>query len=109
MRPQVDDVAATERNPGIDGGRATFVWHGAAPSLEQAGIPIGGLFSGANELKTAEQASLFGGTADSPADACYHLACDTTANVDPVLLEQLARAAAWVTGALASGEVSLTP
>jgi Zn-dependent M28 family amino/carboxypeptidase len=75
--------------------------------MEQAGIPIGGLFSGAGELKSAEQASLFGGTADIPADACYHLACDTIANVDPILLEQLARAAAWVVGALASGEVTL--
>jgi Zn-dependent M28 family amino/carboxypeptidase len=77
--------------------------------LDQAGVPIGGLYSGANELKTAEQAGTFGGTADKPMDACYHLACDTRANVDPVLLEQLARAAAWVTGALASGDISLTP
>lgn len=75
--------------------------------FEQAGIPIGGLFSGANELKTAEQASRFGGTADAPDDACYHLACDTDANIDPMLLEGLARAAAWVVGRLASGEVAL--
>jgi aminopeptidase Y len=75
--------------------------------LEQVGIPIGGLFSGANELKSADQATRFGGTAGVPMDDCYHLGCDTRANVDPVLLEQLARAAAWVTGALASGEVTL--
>lgn len=74
--------------------------------LEQLGIPVGGLYSGANELKTPDQATTFGGTAGAPMDDCYHLGCDTRANVDPVLLEQLARAAAWVTGALASGDVT---
>jgi Zn-dependent M28 family amino/carboxypeptidase len=75
--------------------------------FDQVGIPIGGLFSGANEIKSAEQAGIFGGTADAPQDSCYHLGCDKPSNVDPVLLEQLARAAAWVTGRLASGEVVL--
>jgi Zn-dependent M28 family amino/carboxypeptidase len=75
--------------------------------LDQAGIPIGGLYSGSNEVKSAEQAATFGGTSGAPLDACYHLACDRRANIDPVLLEQLARAAAWVTGALASGDVGL--
>lgn len=75
--------------------------------LEQAGVVIGGLFSGANELKSVDQATRYGGTANLPMDACYHLGCDTSTNVDPALLEQLARAAAWVVGALASGEVAL--
>jgi Zn-dependent M28 family amino/carboxypeptidase len=75
--------------------------------IQQAGIPIGGLFSGANELKTAEQAAKYGGTAGAPGDACYHLACDTTANINPTLLGELARAAAWVIGRLASGEIVL--
>jgi Zn-dependent M28 family amino/carboxypeptidase len=75
--------------------------------IEQAGIPIGGLYSGANELKTAGEATTFGGTAGTPDDACYHLACDTTANVDATLLGQLARAAAWVVGRLSTGEVAL--
>jgi len=77
--------------------------------LEQAGIPIGGLYSGASELKSDEEAALFGGTAGAPADACYHLGCDTAANVDADWLGQLARAAAWVVGRLASGEVALSP
>jgi aminopeptidase Y len=76
--------------------------------FDQAGIAVGGLFSGANERKSATQASLFGGTPDAPNDACYHLACDTPTNVDRELLEQMTRAAAWVTGMLASGEVALT-
>lgn len=75
--------------------------------LEQAGIPIGGLYSGANEIKSTEQAATYGGTADAPQDACYHLACDTVANIDPTLLGELARAAAWVLGRLTSGEVAL--
>lgn len=73
----------------------------------QAGIPTSGLFSGHNTLKTPEQAGLFGGQAGEPLDPCYHLACDTLDNVDPVLLGQMARAAAWVTGYLASGQVAL--
>jgi Zn-dependent M28 family amino/carboxypeptidase len=76
-------------------------------SFDQLGIPVGGLFSGANELKTPEQATRFGGTEGQPNDPCYHLLCDTTANIDRTLLEQLARAAAWATGELASGEVGI--
>lgn len=75
--------------------------------FDLAGVPVGGLFSGANEHKDATQASLFGGTAEVPTDPCYHLACDGPDNIDPALLLQLARAAAWVTGTLASGEVTL--
>ena len=70
-------------------------------------IPTGGLFSGASEIKTPEQAALFGGAAGAPNDPCYHLACDTADNIDRVRLEEMARAAAWVVGALASGEVTL--
>ena len=72
-----------------------------------SGIPVGGLFSGASERKTEEEAGLFGGTAGAPADPCYHLACDTAANVDGETLEKLAKAAAWVLGRLASGEITL--
>ena len=73
----------------------------------QREVPVGGLFSGASERKTEEEAALFGGTAGAPTDPCYHLACDTAANVDREVLEQLARAAAWTLGRLASGEVVL--
>ena len=76
-------------------------------SFNNFAIPTGGLFSGANEIKTPEQAALFGGTAGAPEDPCYHLACDRVDNIDAVLLEEMARASAWVIGALASGEVTL--
>ena len=41
------------------------------------GIPAGGLFSGAEDPKTPEQVSLFGGLAGEQLDPCYHEACDT--------------------------------
>jgi Zn-dependent M28 family amino/carboxypeptidase len=47
-----------------------------------AGIPSGGLFTGAEVVKTAEQAGIWGGTAGQQFDPCYHLACDTFANND---------------------------
>ena len=40
------------------------------------GIPAGGLFTGAEGVKTPEQAAIFGGTAGEPFDPCYHLGCD---------------------------------
>lgn len=45
-----------------------------------AGIPSGGLFTGAEGIKTAQEAALWGGTAGQPYDPCYHQACDGYAN-----------------------------
>ncbi len=58
------------------------------------GIPAGGLFSGAEGIKTPEQAAIYGGTAGTPFDACYHQACDTIANLNPTALGQFSDAAA---------------
>jgi aminopeptidase Y len=44
------------------------------------GIPAGGLFAGAEGIKTAAEAALWGGTAGIAYDPCYHQACDTYAN-----------------------------
>jgi Zn-dependent M28 family amino/carboxypeptidase len=46
------------------------------------GIPSGGLFTGAEEIKTEEQEAIWGGTAGEQFDPCYHLACDTFENID---------------------------
>ncbi|HYK06782.1 MAG TPA: M20/M25/M40 family metallo-hydrolase [Gaiellaceae bacterium] len=46
----------------------------------EAGIPSGGLFTGAEVVKTAEQQAIWGGTTGAQFDPCYHLACDTFAN-----------------------------
>jgi len=59
-----------------------------------AGIPAGGLFTGAEGIKTDEEAAIFGGTAGEPYDPCYHQACDTKANVDKVVLGEMADAVA---------------
>jgi len=45
------------------------------------GIPAGGLFTGAEGIKTDEQAAIWGGTAGDQYDPCYHLACDTFDNI----------------------------
>ena len=46
----------------------------------EAGIPSGGLFTGAEVVKTPQQQTIWGGTAGEQFDPCYHLACDTFAN-----------------------------
>jgi Zn-dependent M28 family amino/carboxypeptidase len=53
----------------------------------EADIPSGGLFTGAEELKTEEQAAIWGGTAGAQFDPCYHLECDTFDNIDLHALE----------------------
>ena len=46
------------------------------------GIPAGGLFTGADAIKTPEQAAIYGGIAGEQLDPCYHLACDTYDNIN---------------------------
>ncbi len=58
------------------------------------GIPAGGLFSGAEGIKTAEEAAVYGGTAGVAYDVCYHQACDTINNVNTDALFELGDAAA---------------
>ena len=61
-------------------------------------IPAGGLFTGAEGMKTAEQAAIYGGTAGDQYDPCYHLACDTFAGTGTAYalsgLDQMSDAAA---------------
>lgn len=47
-----------------------------------AGVPSGGLFSGAEAKKSEEQAKLWGGTADEPFDPNYHKETDTLEHID---------------------------
>src|SRR5829696_8498307 len=69
--------------------------HGASDHapFARAGISVGGLYSGAQERKTARQARAYGGRAGRPLDPCYHRRCDTFGRVDRRMLEQLAGAA----------------
>ncbi|HJU02278.1 MAG TPA: M28 family peptidase [Actinomycetes bacterium] len=65
------------------------------------GIPAGGLFSGAEDEKTPEEAAIYGGTAGVPYDPCYHQACDTTNNLSTKALNELGDGAAHAVMTLA--------
>ncbi|BBY18004.1 M28 family metallopeptidase [Mycolicibacterium litorale] len=52
-----------------------------------AGIPAGGLFSGAEEKKTPEQAERWGGEADAPFDPNYHKKEDNLGHIDRTAME----------------------
>jgi Zn-dependent M28 family amino/carboxypeptidase len=60
----------------------------------EVGVPAGGLFSGAEGIKTQAQAAVYGGTAGVAYDPCYHQACDTYVNFNATALDQLGDAAA---------------
>lgn len=56
------------------------------------GIPAGGLFTGAEGVKTADEAILYGGLAGEAYDPCYHAPCDnlTGDGQDEALYDALA-------------------
>jgi len=58
------------------------------------GIPAGGLFTGAEGIKTAAQAATYGGTAGQAYDPCYHAACDTYSNNSDVAIDHMSDAIA---------------
>ena len=58
------------------------------------GIPAGGLFTGAEGVKTAAQVAKYGGTAGVAYDVCYHAACDTLSNVNMTAIDQMSDAIA---------------
>lgn len=62
-----------------------------------AGIPSGGLFSGAEENMTAEQAEIWGGQADKPFDPNYHKKTDTLDQIDRTAQEILGRGVGYAT------------
>ena len=56
-------------------------------SFKDAGVTVGGSFTGAGATKTQAQARKWGGTAGKAYDQCYHSACDTTSNIDTKALD----------------------
>ena len=74
-----------------------------------AGIPAGGLFSGAEGIKTPEEAAEYGGTAGEPYDPCYHQACDDITNLSTKALFELGDAAAHAVWVLAKSRTGLYP
>lgn len=77
--------------------------HGGADhgSFAAEGVPVGGLFAGSAGDKTARQVDAYGGEEGEPVDACYHQACDTSANVSEIALEQFVGAYVYVLTKLA--------
>ncbi|MFE2263034.1 M28 family metallopeptidase [Streptomyces griseosporeus] len=71
--------------------------------FKNAGIPVGGLFTGADYTKTSAQAQKWGGTAGQAFDRCYHSSCDTTANIDDTALDRNSDAIAHAIWTLTSG------
>ncbi len=73
------------------------------------GIPAGGLFTGAEGVKTPEQVALYGGTAGVAYDKCYHQACDNMTNLSAQALNEMGDAAAFGVGTLALSKSGLYP
>ncbi|WP_419999402.1 M28 family metallopeptidase [Streptomyces boninensis] len=71
-------------------------------SFKAAGIPVGGLFTGAETSKTAAQAEAWGGTAGEAFDPCYHSSCDTTSNINDTGLDRNSDAIAHAIWTLSS-------
>lgn len=71
-------------------GRSDYV------GFTDAGIPAGGIFTGAEKVKTQEEFEMFGGTVGAPLDPCYHQACDTTNNLNLKAFGKMKDAAADV-------------
>ncbi|WP_306336336.1 M28 family metallopeptidase [Streptomyces sp. KL118A] len=70
--------------------------------FKSAGIPVGGLFTGAERAKSSAQAQKWGGTAGQAFDRCYHSSCDSTSNINDTALDRNSDAIAhaiWTLGA----------
>jgi Zn-dependent M28 family amino/carboxypeptidase len=70
----------------------------------QAGVPVGGIFSGAEEKKSAAQAQRWGGQADASFDPNYHKATDTLEHVDRTALEINGGGVAYAVGMYAQDQ-----
>jgi Zn-dependent M28 family amino/carboxypeptidase len=77
-------------------GRSDYV------AFTDAGIPAGGVFTGADAIKTPEEQLLFGGVAGEQLDQCYHQACDTIDNLNLEVFADMKDAAADVLFQLAN-------
>ena len=84
----------TPQDTGFDG-RSDY------DGFTRAGIPAGGLFSGAEEPMSTEQAKLWGGTAEAPFDPNYHKPTDTLDHIDRDALGINGRGVAYAVGVYA--------
>jgi Zn-dependent M28 family amino/carboxypeptidase len=75
---------------------------------EGVDIPAGGLFTGAEGIKTDAQVAVYGGVAGEQYDPCYHEACDTFANNNNAVLDLNSDAIAFATLTYAMDTSSVT-
>ena len=73
----------------LESGGATSFPDALAAPAPFGQMVVMGYASGSPLALDAGQAERFGGTAEKPFDPCYHQACDTTGNVDPLVLGQI--------------------
>jgi Zn-dependent M28 family amino/carboxypeptidase len=79
---------------GLASGQTAFDGRSDYLAFIEVGIPSGGLFTGAEDVKTENEQLAYGGTAGEAFDPCYHQACDDISNVSKRALEQMTDAAA---------------
>ncbi|WP_051865583.1 M28 family peptidase [Streptosporangium roseum] len=72
--------------------------------FKNAGVPVGGVFTGASSVKSSAQATKWGGTVGQAFDRCYHSACDTTSNINSTALDRNSDAIANALWKLAVGD-----
>ncbi|MCW2515301.1 MAG: amidohydrolase [Mycobacterium sp.] len=70
----------------------------------QAGIPAGGLFSGAEDKKSDDEAKIWGGAANEPFDPNYHKSSDTFDHLDHESLGIQGKGVAYAIGLYAQDE-----
>ena len=78
--------------PHILGGRSDY-----APFMD-AGVPVGELLAGWDEIKTKEQAAVYGGTAGIPCDPNYHSARDTLKSSDLLIEKEMLKTIGYTVG-----------
>ncbi len=88
------NYAAFFKQEGLPTGETAFDGRSDYLAFITAGIPSGGLFSGAEEIKTKKEQKLYGGKAGEPYDPCYHEKCDDIDNVSKKSLDPMADAVA---------------
>jgi Zn-dependent M28 family amino/carboxypeptidase len=91
------DAGETAQDTGFDG-RSDY------DGFTLAGVPAGGLFSGAEEKMTREQAGLWGGKADEPFDPNYHKKTDTLDHIDRKALQINGSGVGYVVGLYAQDQ-----
>ncbi|OPX07701.1 M28 family metallopeptidase [Mycobacterium sp. AT1] len=93
----LNDAGKEPRDTSFDG-RSDY------DGFTQAGIPAGGLFSGAEDKMTADEAKLWGGAADQPFDPNYHESSDTYAHLDRTALDIQGKGVAYAIGVYAKDD-----